>query len=55
MVRVAARIAGALVAMAALLDGTLLEHRHDVLVGALIFVLGVAMLLVVAGASEPRQ
>ncbi len=55
MVRIAARIAGALVAVAALLDGTLLEHRHHVLAGALIFVVGVAMLLVVSGASEPRQ
>jgi hypothetical protein len=55
VVRIAARIAGALVAVAALLDGTLLEHRHHVLAGALIFVVGVAMLLVVSGASEPRQ
>ncbi len=55
VVRIAARIAGALVAVAALLDGTLLEHRHHVLAGALIFVAGVAMLLVVSGASEPGQ
>ena len=54
-VRTAARIAGALAALGALLDGTLLEHRHHVLAGALIFIVGVAMLLVVSGASEPHQ